>query len=105
MAAAPGLSIGGTATTLPTQSIAPNHDRGKPPAGGPKPRPKASDYDGPMRHILDTTIQFYHAILLTEIPFPEPHVEVEWAKSAWDLSCHFYGTEAATESEHLKAGQ
>ena len=105
MAAAPGLSIGGTATTLPTQSIAPNHDRGKPPAGGPKPRPKASDYDGPMRCILDTTIQFYHAILLTEIPFPEPHVEVEWAKSAWDLSCHFYGTEAATESEHLIAGQ
>ena len=76
--------------------------RGKLPAGGPKPRPKAGDYDGPTRRILDTAIQFYHAMLLTETPFPEPHVEVEWAKSAWNLSCQYYGTDVEHNPNILK---
>jgi len=86
----------------PTQSTALNPDGGKPPAGGLKSRPKAGDYDRPTRRILDTAIQFYHAMLLTENPFPEPHVEVEWVKSAWDLSCQFYGTKAIHNPSILK---
>jgi hypothetical protein len=64
-------------TMQSTQPTGPNHDGGKPPAGGLKYRPKAGDYNSPTRCILDTAIQFYHAMLPTEIPFPEPHVEVE----------------------------
>ena len=95
-------AVGGSATMLSTQSTAPNHDEGNPLAGGAKSRPKAGDYDGPIRRILDTAIHFYHALLLTEIPFPGLHVEVQWAKSAWDLSCEFYGSDATHNPTILK---
>ncbi|KAI9457172.1 hypothetical protein HD554DRAFT_2042413 [Boletus coccyginus] len=100
----PGLSVGRLRAVMPpTQSTALNHDGGKSPAGGPKPHPRAGDYNGPTCHTLDTAIEFYHAILLTEIPFPQSHVEVEWAKSAWDLSCQFYyGTDTKYNPDILK---
>ncbi|KAI9459005.1 hypothetical protein HD554DRAFT_2042002 [Boletus coccyginus] len=75
------LSTGCAVTMQQAHSI-PNPNGGQPPVGGLKPHPKAGDYDGPTHRILDTTIQFYHALLLTEISFPQSHVEIEWTKTA-----------------------
>ncbi|KAI9570725.1 hypothetical protein HD554DRAFT_2169874 [Boletus coccyginus] len=94
------LSTGG-AVTMQQAHFVPNPNGGQPPVGGPKPCPKAGDYDGPTHHILDTAIQFYHALLLMEIPFPQPHVEIEWAKTAWDLSCQFYYGTATTHNPDI----
>ncbi|KAF8129556.1 hypothetical protein EV363DRAFT_1168749 [Boletus edulis] len=55
-----------------------------------KNRPKAGDYDAATRWILETAIEFYHVLLLSEDPFPESHVETDWAKGAWDMSCQYY---------------
>ncbi|KAI9463426.1 hypothetical protein HD554DRAFT_2040954 [Boletus coccyginus] len=87
----PDLFVGRLrAVVPPIQSTTLNHNGGKSLAGGPKPHPRAGDYNDPTHHTLDTAIEFYHAILLTEIPFLQLHVEVKWTKSAWDLSCQFY---------------
>lgn len=55
-----------------------------------KNRPKAGDYDPATRQILETAIEFYHALLLSENPFPESHVKKDWAIGAWDMSCQYY---------------
>jgi hypothetical protein len=55
-----------------------------------KNRPKAGDYDPATHRILKTAIEFYHILLLSENPFPESHVETDWANGAWDMSCQYY---------------
>ena len=66
----------------------------KPTAGKKTPmgnrRPKAADYDTATRRILNTAINLYHVLLLTDNPFPDVQVELEFAKEAWDLSCEYY---------------
>ncbi|KAF8443743.1 hypothetical protein L210DRAFT_861811, partial [Boletus edulis BED1] len=52
--------------------------------------PKASDYDPKTCLILNTTIYLYHVLLLTDNSFPEAHVELEYAKEAWDMSSKYH---------------
>ncbi|KAG9309806.1 hypothetical protein JVU11DRAFT_10182 [Chiua virens] len=55
-----------------------------------KNRPKASDYDPHMQHILKIAIQHYHIKLLKGHSFPEAAVELKWAFAAWQKGCSRY---------------
>ena len=57
---------------------------------GSKGQPKASNYDMPIRQVLETAIELYHTLLLTETPFPNAQQEVEWAKGVWDMACKYH---------------
>ena len=50
---------------------------------------KMADYPPSDCQVIRTAIEFYHALLLTENPFPEPHEELKWARDAFDAS-HIY---------------
>jgi hypothetical protein len=66
----------------------------KPSAGKKTPtgsrRPKAADYDIATHRILNTAINLYHVLLLTDNPFLDVQVELKFAKEAWDMSCEYY---------------
>lgn len=90
-----------SAVTVPTQP--PVLDLGGSGGSGPgrnpppvdpslNPRPRAANYDAATRRVLDVAIEFYHADMLREMPFPPPHMEIQWAKAAWTASCDYYGT-------------
>jgi len=53
-------------------------------------QPKAADYDMTTCRILNTAIHIYHVLLLTDNPFPDVQLELEFAREAWDLSCEYY---------------
>lgn len=96
-------SMDGRATTEPTwQSPSgppPPGDRG---VAGARSRPKARDLDVIKRRILNTAIEYYHADLLREIPYPQPHVELQWAKNDWEMSCNYYGHDVPHDPGILK---
>lgn len=93
-------SMDGRATTVPSPSVPPPPgDHG---AAGAKSRPKASDLDAIKRRILNTAIEYYHADLLREIPYPMPHIELQWAKNDWEMSCNYYGHDVQHDPGILK---
>jgi hypothetical protein len=51
-----------------------------------KNRPKMADYPPQDRQVIGTAIEFYHALLLTENPFPEFREELDWVRDAFDAS-------------------
>lgn len=68
-----------------------------------KNRPKAANYDAATRRIIETAIEFYHALLLTENPFPDSHDELDWVRDAWDASRIYYKLpDAELESSIIK---
>ncbi|KAH7904076.1 hypothetical protein BJ138DRAFT_965792, partial [Hygrophoropsis aurantiaca] len=69
------------------------------PKGG---RPKAGDYDEPVREVLGTAIELFRATLLSENPFPSSSQELEWAKSAWREACDVLSVRISPTGEVLK---
>ncbi|KAI5990446.1 hypothetical protein EDD15DRAFT_2369863 [Pisolithus albus] len=67
-----------------------------------KGRPKAADYDSDVRAVLETAIEIYCAILLTENPFPTSVQEVDWAKNAWSLAGHHHDIKLSHDGGILK---
>ncbi|KAF8141126.1 hypothetical protein EV363DRAFT_1097146, partial [Boletus edulis] len=55
-------------------------------AGANLGRPKAGDYDAATRTLLQTAIQIFCSILLTDDPFPSTAQEEKWALSAWEIA-------------------
>ncbi|KAI5983668.1 hypothetical protein EDD15DRAFT_2139840, partial [Pisolithus albus] len=55
-----------------------------------------------VRAILETAIEIYCAILLTENPFPTSVQEVDWAKKAWSLACQHHSTKLAHDGGILR---
>lgn len=64
-----------------------SHDSGKQTPTVKSTRPKMADYPLPDRQVIGTAIEFYHALLLTENPFPEPREEIIWVREAFEASC------------------
>ncbi|KAI6040961.1 hypothetical protein EDC04DRAFT_2893519 [Pisolithus marmoratus] len=64
--------------------------------------PKAANYESDVQAILETAIEIYCVILLTENPFPTSVQEVDWAKKAWTLACHHHNTELTHDGGILK---
>ncbi|KAG8214246.1 hypothetical protein J3R82DRAFT_11054 [Butyriboletus roseoflavus] len=52
--------------------------------------------------ILETAIEVYCAILLTETPFPTATQEVEWAKAAWEIAHQHHDSNLAHDITVLK---
>lgn len=68
------------------ESKPPSPDTGKQTAVSTKSRPKMADYEMEERQVIATAIEFYHALLMTENPFPEPREELDWVRDAFDAS-------------------
>ena len=49
--------------------------------------PKMADYDLATCTVLDTAIDIYAALLLTEDLFPDGVKELDWAQGTWSLAC------------------
>lgn len=69
---------------------------------GSKVRPKAGDYDAPNQQVLETAIELYHTLLLTETPFPTAQQEAEWAKGVWDMACEYHNSKASHDIALIK---
>ncbi|KAI6116545.1 hypothetical protein EDD16DRAFT_1708415 [Pisolithus croceorrhizus] len=67
-----------------------------------KGRPKAANYESDVRAILETAIEIYCVILLTENPFPTSVQEVDWVKKAWSLACQHHSTKLTHDGGILK---
>lgn len=50
-------------------------------------RPKVRDYPEDARQVIGTAIEFYHALLLRENPFPDPNEELDWIRKVFNASC------------------
>lgn len=51
-------------------------------------RAKAGDYDAKVQQVLFTAIRHYRLLLSTKTPYPEPKLELQWAKESWKEGCH-----------------
>lgn len=69
---------------------------------GGKTRAKAADYDVGTRSIIQTAIEIYCALLLSNDPYAPHSKEVEWAKSAWDLACRHHEVDHPCDTTLLK---
>ena len=69
---------------------------------GSKGRPKAGDYDAPTRQVLETAIELYHVLLLTETPFPTAQQEAEWAIGVWDMACEHHNAKTSDDTALMK---
>ena len=76
------------ASTMPSALSHNTADGKKTPAV--KNRLKAADYNPEICRILNITIHLYHVLLLTDNPFPDAHVELEYAREAWDTSSKYH---------------
>jgi len=67
-----------------------------------KTRAKAADYDVGTQCIIQTTIEIYCTLLLSNDPYAPHSKEVEWAKSAWGLAYRHHEVDLPHDATLLK---
>lgn len=69
---------------------------------GAEGRPKAAHYDAEVQEVIFSAIRFYRFYLSSKNPYPDPMVEITWAKTAWKEGCRLNEVEIAHTPELLR---
>jgi hypothetical protein len=69
---------------------------------GAEGRPKAAHYDAEVQEVISSAIRFYRFYLSSKNPYPDPMVEITWAKTAWKEGCRLNEVEIVHTPDLLR---